>query len=128
MAKLTVLDASAVLAVIFAEPGSQTVTPLLQGALLSCVNLAEAHANLVLRGAETEFAWRRLLSLGCEACDFDQEQARIAGGLVTVSRQYGLSLGDRACMALAIQKKATVYTTDRAWKSLGLEIDVEVIR
>ena len=125
---LAVLDASAILAVIFAEPGSQTVAPLTNGALLSAVNLAEAHANLLLRGSGAEFAWRRLLGLGCETCFFDPEQARIAGGLVTITRPYGLSLGDRACLALAIERKGTVYTTDRAWKSLDLGIEVEVIR
>lgn len=128
MADIAVLDASAVLAMMFAEPGSQVVAPVVQGALLSSVNLAEVHAHLVSRGAEADFAWGRLLSLGCEICLFDEEQARLAGDLVTLSRQYGLSLGDRACMALAIQRKGRIYTTDQAWKSLDLGVEVEVIR
>jgi PIN domain nuclease of toxin-antitoxin system len=47
---------------------------------------------------------------------------------VRITRPYGLSLGDRACLALAIRRKATVYTTDAAWKNLNLGIEVEVIR
>jgi PIN domain nuclease of toxin-antitoxin system len=52
----------------------------------------------------------------------------MAGGLVKVTRPFGLSLGDRACLALAIERKVTVYTTDRVWKSLNLGIEIEVIR
>lgn len=128
MDKVAVLDASAILAVIFAEPGSQIVAPLLQGALLSTVNLAEIHSILLLRGISADFAWSRVTSLGCDLSFFDDEQARAAGELIAKTRQHGLSLGDRACLALAIQRQATAYTTDRAWKNLALGIDVEVIR
>ena len=48
--------------------------------------------------------------------------------MIAQTRPYGLSLGDRACLALAIQRKATVYTTDAAWKNLNLSIEVDVIR
>jgi PIN domain nuclease of toxin-antitoxin system len=68
------------------------------------------------------------VSFGFEISFFDDLQARLAGELVTQTRPYGLSLGDRACLALAIQRKATVYTTDAAWKKLNLGIEVEVIR
>ena len=46
----------------------------------------------------------------------------------SMTRPYGLSLGDRACLALAIQRKAAVYTTDAAWKNLNLGIEINVIR
>jgi len=68
------------------------------------------------------------MAFGCEFSFFDDVQARIAGGLVKFTRPYGLSLGDRACLALAIQRKAAVYTTDAAWKNLDLGIEVQVIR
>jgi PIN domain nuclease of toxin-antitoxin system len=123
-----VLDSSAILAVVFSEPGSDVVLPLLQGGLLSTVNLAEVHTRLLLRGVDSDFAWRRVLSFGCEICFFDALQARLAGELVLQTRPHGLSLGDRACLALAIQRKATVYTTNPAWKNLDLGIEVEVIR
>jgi PIN domain nuclease of toxin-antitoxin system len=116
-----------VLAVLFNEPGGESVADLLDGGLLSTVNLAEIHARLLLDGRPADFAWSRVLSLGCEVCVFDDEQARLAAELIWETRPLGLSLGDRACMALAIQRKATVYTTDREWKKLSLGIQIEVI-
>ncbi len=128
MDKLAVLDSSAILAVIFREPGSEAVIDLLQGGLLSAVNLAEVHARLLLGGSTAGLAWDRLQSLGCEICPFDSAQARLAAELTGNTHSQALSLGARACLALAIERSATVYTTDRAWKNLALGIDVEVIR
>ncbi|HEV2134506.1 MAG TPA: type II toxin-antitoxin system VapC family toxin [Terracidiphilus sp.] len=122
------LDSSAILAVIFNEPGSDRVAPLLQGALLSTVNLAEVHTQLLLRGVPADLSWSRILSMGFDVCHFDEEQARIAAELIAKTRPLGLSLGDRSCLALAIQRQAAVYTTDRAWQSLSLGIQIEVIR
>jgi PIN domain nuclease of toxin-antitoxin system len=123
-----VFDSSAILAVVFNEPGDDIVLPLLKGGFLSTVNLAEVHTRLMLRGVGADFAWRRVVSFGCEISFFDDLQARLAGELVSQTRPYGLSLGDRACLALAIQRKARVYTTDAAWKNLSLGIEFEVIR
>lgn len=123
-----VLDSSAIIAVIFDEPGSDRVTPLLQGALLSSVNLAEVHTRLLLRGVPSAFSWSRILGMGFEVCPFGEEEARITAELVAQTRSLGLSLGDRACLALALQRRAAVYTTHRAWKGLALGIDIEVIR
>jgi ribonuclease VapC len=128
LADAVVLDASVILAMLFNERGSEAVMLLLQRSAVSMVNLAEVHAQLVGRGAEPDSTWSQLLELGCELCAFDEEQARIAGGLAHISKRFGLSLGDRACLALAIARKATVYTTDVAWKRLELGIEVEVIR
>jgi len=66
--------------------------------------------------------------MGFEVCFFDEEQARVAAELIGKTRPIGLSLGDRACLALAIERKAAVYTTDKAWKQLDLGIEVAVIR
>ncbi len=123
-----VLDSPAILAVLFNELGSDKVVPLLEGALVSAVNLAEVHASLVRRGVDADVAWRQLHELGCEFCPMDEEQARIAGDLAGQQRAVGLSLGDRACLALAIKREATAYTTNAAWRSLGFGIAVEVIR
>ena len=128
MASPAVLDSSAILAVVFNERGSDQVLPLLDGGLLSAVNLAEVHTRLLLRGAGSDFAWRRVMEFGCEICFFDDRQARVAAELIAQTRPYGLSLGDRACLALAIERKAAAYTTDAAWRNLGLSIAVNVIR
>jgi len=112
--------------VVFNEPGSDVVLPLLDGSLLSAVNLAEVHTMLLLRGAGSDFAWRRLLGLGCEIRSFGEEEGRLAAELAV--RQRGLSLADRACLALAMRTKAVVYTANSTWKSLGLGVRVEAIR
>jgi ribonuclease VapC len=123
-----VLDSSAILAVIFDETGSDDVAPLLQGAFVCTVNLTEVYTRLLLRGVPADLAWSRLLRMGFEVCPYYEHHARIAAEMVAQTRPLGLSLGDRACLALAMERKATVYTTDRAWKSLGLGIEVQVIR
>ena len=59
---------------------------------------------------------------------FTDEQAKIAGSLVAQTRKLGLSLGDRACLALGIVLKAPIYTADRTWKNLKLGVRIHVIR
>lgn len=128
MAKSAVLDSSLVLAVLFDEPGGASVSDLCNGGLLSAVNLAEILTKLKQGGWDTDFAWDRVLDMGFEVCPYEAEQARLTSELIGQTRPYGLSLGDRACLALAIQRKATAYTTDKVWKSLSLGIEVNVIR
>lgn len=125
--RVAVLDSSALLAVLLGERGGQSIIPILEGALLSTVNLAEVHTRMISLGATASHAWNRILNFQCEICPLTESQARIAAELVTATRPFGLSLGDRACLALAIERKAKVYTTDRAWKSLNLGIAIEVI-
>jgi ribonuclease VapC len=124
-----VLDASAVLAVLNQELGWESLSPrrLLQAAL-STVNLAEVHTKLVRRGVPSKEAWEDATSLIAETVPFTEEQARIAAGLAAETRPLGLSLGDRACLALALALKAPVYTTDRAWKNLKLGVRIHVLR
>jgi PIN domain nuclease of toxin-antitoxin system len=124
-----VLDASAILAFIQGEPGSEKLTPeLLGGSICSAVNLAEVHGKLVSRGWSVYEAWEDAFSPTQEVIPFDLSQARIAGELVPRTRALGLSLGDRACLALALTLKAPVYTTEQAWRKLKLEVPVHVIR
>ncbi len=117
------------LATLNHEPGSEKLTPeMLSNAAGSTVNLAEVHTKLVSRGGDPEEAWEDALSAIQEPVPFSAEHARIAGGLVAVTRALGLSLGDRACLALGLTLKAPVYTTDRSWKSLKLGIRIHVLR
>ena len=123
------LDASAMLAVLNREPGSERLTPeMLSNASGSTVNLAEVHTKLVSRGEDPDDAWEDALSAIQELVPFTEAQARIAGGLVPQTRALGLSLGDRACLALGIALHAPVYTTDRSWKNLKLGIRIHVVR
>ncbi|MFZ0200502.1 MAG: type II toxin-antitoxin system VapC family toxin [Candidatus Sulfotelmatobacter sp.] len=126
-----VLDASALLAILHEEPGAETFTrqsSLLEDSVMSAVNVAEVYGKLVGVGISSEEAWEAVTSAIPEIVDFDREQAKVAGGLVPQTRSLGLSLGDRACLALGIALKAPVYTADRAWKNLKLKISIHVIR
>ena len=125
----TVLDATAILAVINAEPGAEKLTPdLLAGAVGSAVNLAEVQTKLVSRGWTSDEAWEDATSPIREVLPFDEEQARMAGDLVTQTRHLGLSLGDRACLALGIALKVPVYTAEKAWKKVKVGVRIHVIR
>ena len=124
-----VLDASAVLAVINGEPGSDELTSaLLAEAAASAVNLAEVHTKLVSRGWIPSEAWEDATSPVRDVVPFDQEQARITGDLVLQTASLGLSLGDRACLALGLVLNASVYTADKSWKKLKLGVAIHVIR
>ena len=124
-----VLDASALLALLNNEPGSETLTPeLLSNATSSTVNLAEVQTKLVSEGGDPDEAWEDTLSPIRETAPFTDAQAKIAGDLVSQTRRSGLSLGDRACLALGIVLKAPIYTADRSWKSLKGGVRIHVIR
>jgi PIN domain nuclease of toxin-antitoxin system len=124
-----VLDASAILAVINAEPGAEKLTSdLLADAVASAVNLAEVQTKLVSRGWTSDEAWEDATSPIREVLPFDEEQARMAGDLVTQTRHLGLSLGDRACLALGIALKVPVYTAEKAWKKVKVGVRIHVIR
>jgi len=124
-----VLDASALLAVLNQEPGAQLLTPeLLRDATASTVNLAEVQTKLVREGGDPDEAWELSLAPISAIEPFTSEQAKTAGTLVTQTRPLGLSLGDRACLALAITLGAPVYTADKEWKRLKLGIPIHVLR
>jgi ribonuclease VapC len=124
-----VFDASVLLAVIYQERGSEKVTPeLLSQSVVSAVNLAEVHSKLVSSGWSAQDAWEDASSPANEVVPFTAAQAEIAGNLVKQTRALGLSLGDRACIALALELKVPVYTADRSWKQLALGVRIHVIR
>ena len=123
-----VLDAPAVLALLKREPGAERVRAVLDRAVIGAVNAAEVQGKLVDLGLSRHAAAARIRVLGCRILAFSEDQAIEAGSLIEKTRTLGLSLGDRACLALAIDRKATVYTTDRIWKDLPLDLKIEVIR
>jgi ribonuclease VapC len=124
-----VLDASAMLAVLNREPGADKLTPeMLSTATSSTVNLAEVQGKLVSLGLAPADAWEATLSPIREAAAFTVEHAEAAGNLITKTRPLGLSLGDRACLALGIVLRAPVYTADKSWKKLKLGVPIHLIR
>jgi ribonuclease VapC len=124
-----VFDASAMLALIQGEPGADELTDeILDRAVASAVNLAEVQSKLVKASNDPDRAWAAALSAISSVRNYTSEQARIAGTLITTTEKYGLSLGDRSCLALAIALNAEVYTTEKLWKNLKLGIPIHVIR
>jgi ribonuclease VapC len=124
-----VLDASALLAILNCEPGADVLTPdLLSTATSSTVSLAEVQSKLVDKGLDPREAWEATLSPIRDATAFDADQAKAAGDLVIQTRVLGMSLGDRACLALGLALRAPVYTADKSWKSLKLGIPIHIIR
>ena len=127
--KKVVLDASAVLALLLREPGGEKLTAeLLVDAVVSTVNLAEVQTKLVKEGYDPDEAWEDAVSLVPTVESYGAEQAKAAGTLVRTTQPFGLSLGDRSCLALAIALQAEVYTTEKLWKNLKLGIPIHVIR
>lgn len=123
-----VLDASALLCLFFREPGADRVEARMSGAYVSAANLAEVVAKLVDRGVDGAGLVADIAELDLKVMPLDRAQAEAAGLLRATTREAGLSLGDRCCLALAQSLGATALTTDRAWKSLSAAIAVEVVR
>jgi len=127
-----VLDASALLAYLQGEPGSEKVEAALDNAGISAVNLAEVLATaLHKRGESPAVLGPQLLALGIQPFDFTVEDAVEAAELWAGTKTQGLSLGDRACLALARRLRAKVLTAERHkdWRKLGLKgVEIEIIR
>ena len=128
MANEAVLDSSAVLAFLGSEPGADLVETVLTGARVSAVNLAEVIGKLAERGAAEEDIQGILAPLNLTIDPFEEDMAWTVGAWRPATRGLGLSLGDRACLALAASRGATAYTTDRRWAEAGLGVSVAVLR
>src|ERR1035437_884422 len=124
-----VFDASVMLAMIQHERGAEQVAnEILDRSVASTVNLAEVQSKLVKKGYTPDEAWEDTLSAVKTAELYTSEHAKIAGDLITTTEKYGLSLGDRSCLALAIALKAPVYTTEQLWRNLKGGVALHVIR
>jgi len=123
-----VLDASALLAYLQDEPGGGRVKVMLGQAVLSTVNWAEVIGKARDKEIDVEGLKEDLESLGLRIEPFSATQAEVAGRLKEATRRLGLSLGDRACLALGHDRGEAVYTADAAWQRLELGIEVVAIR
>lgn len=123
-----VLDSSAIIAMLSGEPGGELVRSNLPGAIISTVNLTEVGTRLSDRGADEATIRHGIQMLDLEIATFDAEQALGAALLRPSTRQFGLSLGDRACLALAARRRLPVLTADRNWARLSIGIDIRLIR
>lgn len=130
----SVFDASALLAYLHDEPGSEIVYEALNaGALISAVNVAEVVSKVADWGYSPTAAEELLEASGVGAevlgvSSFTLEDARIVSRLRPLTRARGLSVGDRACLALGLRSGLPVLTADRLWAGLAVGVEVRLIR
>lgn len=122
------LDASALLAFLFGERGHETVAEVIDHSGLSTVNLAEVISRFVRDGHNPDVVYQQIASSGIEIVPFLGEDAALVASLVPITRELGLSLGDRACLALALRRGIPAITAYQAWARLDLPVDIRVIR
>jgi ribonuclease VapC len=120
-----VMDSTALIAVVYQEPGYERVVEILDKSAISAVNLAEIINKLVLRGSPAETVRETLFTLELTVQDWTEDLAYRSAEFTPFTKSHGLSLGDRACLTLAKQLRATAVTSDRAWRrvpSLGVRV------
>jgi ribonuclease VapC len=123
-----VFDASALLALLHTEPGHEVIEKHLPNAIMSAVNFAEVMTVLVSLGVPHAEAVNLSSELITEIIPFDTTQAAISAELRQMTKPFGLSLGDRACLALAQQKQLPVITSDKIWGNLKFSFEIIMAR
>ncbi len=123
-----VMDASALLALTQGERGSDVVDELIQDqeCIASSVNIAEVGTRLIDKGLAPAHLARTLQQLDVQPIDFNLEQATLCASLRLSTKHVGLSLGDRACLALTQLVKGTAVTADSAWTDVADAVGVKV--
>ena len=125
---LAVLDTSAFLAVFKNEPGADRVVAVMHDCVMSSVNVAEVYSKLAEWGMPPELRDQAFALIPATIVDFDLGLAQTAGGMSGPTRSLGLSLGDRACLALARREGLPAITADQAWAKADVGATVSLIR
>ena len=123
-----VLDASALLALLHNENGSDKVAAILDRAIISSVSWAEVVQKAIAKDIKVDGLDNELAAFGLAFSSFDRQQAHIAGSLWQSTKGLGLSLGDRACLALAIHLGLPVLSADKVWQQLDIGVAIQLIR
>lgn len=123
-----VLDASAVLALLNQETGKERVEAVLPDSCIGAVNYCEVLGKLIDAGMPEQDARESIELLNVEVVGFDTDLARLTAVLRSTTKKLGLSLGDRSCLALALARRNTAVTAERAWAKLKLGVKIELIR
>jgi len=121
-------DASALLAYLYREQGWNRVAEFADEACISAVNLSEVLGKFVRDGHDPVEVLRRIEATSLEIVPFGTQQAALAAALVPTTSKHGLSLGDRACLALAASRNIPALTADRAWAGLDIGVAIRLIR
>lgn len=122
-----IFDTSALLAIINNEPGSEMAQAHVLGAGMNTVNIAETVSYLVRNGYTDDTKIERIINF-INPIPLDKELSIISGKMIIVTKHFGLSLGDRVCLATAKRLNIPVYTTDRQWLNIAGAIGVKVIQ
>ena len=122
-----VVDSSVILAILKQEPGAEAEGHL-DNALASTVNLAEVATKLIQLGYTDEQTDMVMSELGISSVPFTEDFIAQTARLTRRTKAYGLSFGDRACLALAIHKQLPVLTADRVWVKLDLPVEIQLVR
>lgn len=125
---MIVLDASAVLAFVYAETGHETVLGHLETGRISAANWAEVLQKIKTNGDDSDRQSVLLTAMGITVEPLTAKDARTAADLYAATKRAGLSLGDRCCLALAVRLKTPALTADEAWAGLDLPVEVELVR
>lgn len=124
-----IIDASALLALLQDEPGSEKAAEALEQGSISAANLSEVASKLIQAEVPKKEVVSILESFDLEIIPVEAETAFLAASLMTITRQYGLSLGDRICLATAILRGEVAVTADKVWAEVKHKgLDVVVIR
>lgn len=123
-----ILDASALLALLFNELGAQIVSPVVKGSRLLSVNYSEVIQRIIAKGGAAEQAEQAIDRLEVVVVPFDRPLARVAAELREPTRFMGASLADRACLALGRTSGLPILSADRDWHKLNLGIEIRMIR
>lgn len=125
---MVALDASALIAYLFHEPGREVVAEEIADSCMSAVNYAEVVTCFARESVDLQLVEHAMAASPVEIATFDTAQAHLTGTLVAQTKHLGLSLGDRACLALALGRGIPAMTADQAWAALDVGVDVRVIR
>jgi len=123
-----ILDASALLAYLQDELGSEVVDALLMYSVMNSVNWSEVTQKAVAKQINISGMRTELEALGLAIIPFTVEEAELAAKLWKITRRHGLSLGDRACLSSALCLNLPVYTADKVWLELDVSVEIHCIR
>lgn len=123
-----VVDSSAVLAFLGQEAGGEIVGPRLRNAIVTAVNWSEVVQTALDYGIAVAQMRDYLRLWGLQIVGTAQAEAELAAELRSRTRRFGLSLGDRICLATGVTRRLPILTTDRAWTEVPLDVEVELIR
>jgi ribonuclease VapC len=124
----SVLDASSVLALAHGEPGASVVADYLEDAAVSTVNWSEIVRRSQQDGVGADSLRDTFAEAGVALVPFDVQDAETAAALWSTTRHLGLSLADRACLALAARLGVPAVTADRAWSDLDVGVQILCVR